>query len=501
VVTSIHELLSRDYRPRMLVVGDVMLDRYLWGDVQRISPEAPIPVFRVDRQEHRLGGAGGVSTMLAALDSDVTLASVVGSDLEGGAIRQLLEQAGIDASAVLAASDRVTTLKERLLGRTDSRNPQQMIRVDREQHESIGAELAERLLAAIEASLGEVDLVVVSDYNKGVCADEVTARLIALAEKHGLPVVADPTRDIDYARYRGCTCITPNRIEASLALGQEIATPEDGLDAARRLLRFGVDSVMVTLDRDGMAWADRRGNARLFPTHPRHVCDITGAGDVVLSTLAYAMASGVAWDEMVALANLAGGLEVERLGAMPITRQELLAAADRGGRSPARKIVFVEQLQAVLEQRRRQGERVVMTNGCFDLLHPGHVASLQEARKHGDLLVVGLNSDRSIRKLKGPDRPIVDEQGRAEMLAALACVDYVVLFDDASVTELVARVLPDVLVKSAEYAHHEVVGYEIVEAHGGRVVRVPVRGGYSTSTLVQRAVDSREAETTLSSFL
>jgi len=495
MAASLPELFGQTFRPRILVVGDVMLDRYLWGDVDRISPEAPIPVFKVGREEHRLGGAGSVTTMLAALDSDVALATVVGKDPEGRATRELLEETGVDTRAVIATPDRVSTLKERLLGRTHSRHPQQMIRVDREQSNPIDAELAERLLAAIEAQSDATDLVMISDYDKGVCAGELIPRIVELASRRNLSVVADPVRDVDYSRYRGCKCITPNRMEASLALGMEIVTPEDGLEAARRLLEFGIESAMVTLDCDGIAWADRDGNNRLFPIRPRQVYDITGAGDMVLSTLGYAMASGVAWDRIVELANLAGGLEVERLGVMPVTRRELLAALNNGGYAPTQKIVSIEELQAALERRRRERQKVVMTNGCFDLLHPGHIASLQEARKYGDLLVVGLNSDRSIREFKGPNRPVIDQRGRAEMLAALACVDYVVIFDEASVAPLVGQVLPDVLAKSAQYSHEQVVGHEIVEAAGGRVVRVPMRGAYSTTELVQRAAGTTDERT------
>jgi D-beta-D-heptose 7-phosphate kinase/D-beta-D-heptose 1-phosphate adenosyltransferase len=487
MATSLPQLLTQTFRPRILVIGDVMLDRYVWGDVDRISPEAPIPIFKVGKEEHRLGGAGSVSTMLAALDADVTLASIVGDDGEGKVTRAMLDQIGVDTGAVFTLPGRVSTLKERLLGRTHSRHPQQMMRIDREQSEAVDATTADRLLAAIERQLDRTDLVMISDYNKGVCAGEFIPRVIDMVKPHRLPVVADPVRDADYCRYHGCTCITPNRTEASLAVGMKIATPEDGLEAARRLLRFGIESVMVTLDRDGIAWADRQGNVRHFPIRPRQVYDITGAGDMVLSTLGYAMASGVAWHQIVELANLAGGLEVERLGVMPVTRRELAAAIRNGGYSPVQKVVSVDELRAALAPRRKQGERVAMTNGCFDLLHPGHVASLQEARNYGDLLVVGLNSDRSIRELKGPGRPIVDERGRAEMLAALACVDYVVLFDETSVAGLIGQVLPDVLVKSAQYAHDEVVGHEIVEAAGGRVVRVPMRGDYSTTALLRHA--------------
>jgi D-beta-D-heptose 7-phosphate kinase/D-beta-D-heptose 1-phosphate adenosyltransferase len=300
-----------------------------------------------------------------------------------------------------------------------------------------------------------------------------------------VPVVADPALGVDYHRYRGCTSITPNRTETGRALGRKIATAEQGLEAARDLLAFGVQSAVVTLDREGIAWWDARGPNGLFPVKPRQVFDITGAGDMVLAALGYGLAAGADWPMAIELANLAGGAEVERLGVAPLSRRELLAELS-GGYSSDHKIVSLEQAEEELDRRRRKGQRIVMTNGCFDLLHPGHVASLQYARNQGDCLVVGLNSDRSIRLLKGPGHPIIAERDRAEMLGALACVDYVVVFEAASVEGLVRRLAPDVLVKSAQYAPEEVVGYESVRRRGGTVALAPMKGDYSTSGLIER---------------
>jgi D-beta-D-heptose 7-phosphate kinase / D-beta-D-heptose 1-phosphate adenosyltransferase len=482
-------LLEQELHPRILLVGDVMLDRYLFGNVERISPEAPIPVLSIGKQEHRLGGASSVATMVATLGARTILATVVGDDVEGRVVRELLEKNGIDTRCVLTVHDRCTTVKERLLGRSQQRYPHQMMRVDREVTSPIESDQAEALLDGMASCIGDVDLVLVSDYNKGVCKGEMIQRVVALARAAGVPVIADPVKKADYHRYVGCTCITPNRLEAAMATDMTVETPQDGLDAARRLLQFGVESAIVTLDRDGMAWADNAGNARLVPARPRQVCDITGAGDMVLATLGYALAAGADAVTAIEIANTAGGLEVERLGVVPVTRDEILVELGRNSNTAGHKIVPIDQIEAHVRRLRHAGQRVVMTNGCFDLLHPGHVACLQEARRHGDCLLVAMNSDRSVRELKGAGRPIVDEQGRAEMLAALACVDCVVIFDDRSVGGLVERVAPDVLVKGGEYSVDQIVGSETVLDRGGCVVPVVMKSTYSTSALVDKIRD------------
>ncbi|MGD0898960.1 MAG: bifunctional heptose 7-phosphate kinase/heptose 1-phosphate adenyltransferase [Thermoguttaceae bacterium] len=478
-------LLERDLRPRILLVGDCMLDRYVWGDVERISPEAPIPILRIGRQEHRLGGAGSVALMLATLGAQTVLAAAIGQDEEGQTVRRLLDKHDINHRLVLSVADRPTTVKERLLGCAQQRYPHQMMRVDRETQEPIDTDTFERILSGIARCIDEIDLVLISDYNKGVCKGEMIPRLVELARAAGVPLLADPVKDADYRRYAGCTCITPNRAEAGRALGTRITTPQEGIEAGRRLLDFGVQSVVVTLDRDGMAWVDRSGRRLLFPARPRQVCDITGAGDMVLAVLGYLLAAGADPAAAIEVANVAGGLEVERLGVVPLTRREILAELSlTPGVEP--KVLSLDQIDAAVGRLRLAGKRIVMTNGCFDLLHPGHVASLQEARKHGDCLLVGLNSDRSVRELKGPGRPILDQRGRADMLAALACVDYVVIFDEASVQGLVERVLPDVLVKADQYSVEGVVGHETVLRHGGHVATVPTVSDYSTSGLIDK---------------
>lgn len=486
------QLLQRLPHPKILLVGDVMLDRYLWGDVDRISPEAPIPILNVTDSEERLGGAGSVAAFLRALDAEVVLATVLADDMESHRVRELLERQQIRLDCTLVAEGRSTTVKQRLLGRTHSRQPHQILRLDRECPGPIGAELITRLLAAFQRPVAEVDLILVSDYAKGVCSQELVSGVVSQARAAGMPVVVDPARGVDYERYRGCTAITPNRVEAGMAAGLRITTPKEGLEAARRLLNFGIDAAVVTLDRDGIAWYDKRGRRGLFPVRPRQVFDITGAGDMVLAALGYGLAAGADWPLAIQLANLAGGLEVEKLGVTPLTRWELLAELAESGSSCGHKLVSLDDLERQLGQRRSRGQRIVMTNGCFDLLHPGHVASLQFARTRGDCLVVAVNSDQSVAALKGAGHPLIRQQERAAMLAALACVDYVVVFDDPSVAGLVERLAPDVLVKSAQYAATEVVGHESVLAHGGEVVLAPMVPDYSTSSLIRKIREMKD---------
>jgi len=498
------DLLRDPAAARIVVVGDVMLDGYLHGVVERISPEAPIPILQVSHVEERIGGAGSVTMMLAALGVDVRLISVVGSDMPGGRVREILRSLGVDDGQVYTDAGRPTTFKQRLLGGTQSRQPYQMVRVDHECCRPLEQEIQKRLFDAACRSLDDADVLLISDYEKGVCGDELTAQLIREARQRGIPVLADPARGVDFTRYAGCRCITPNRSETIEAVGAPVGSVAEGLAAAQSLVRSArVDAVTVTLDRDGIALADRNGTTDHFPTRPIQVCDITGAGDMVLGMLGLATALGASLAEAVELANLAAGIEIQKQGVSPVSRAELIAELQRARQqsveptdetnAPSEKIVPVEQFLRQIEPLRRAGRKIVMTNGCFDLLHPGHVALLQAARAEGDLLVVGLNSDQSVQSLKGPTRPIVDEASRAAMLAAIGCVDYVVLFDTESVLPLVQQIVPDVLVKASQYEEEQIVGHQVVRQAGGRIVRVPMTQQFSTSDLIRKIRDEDQA--------
>jgi D-beta-D-heptose 7-phosphate kinase/D-beta-D-heptose 1-phosphate adenosyltransferase len=362
-----------------------------------------------------------------------------------------------------------------------------MIRVDYEAREPIPGAVESALIEKLPDAIAGADVVLISDYDKGVCTPRFLRSLIAACRSLDVRVIADPIRSSDYSKYRWAHCMTPNRLEAQLATGLTISTPEDALVVGRKLIaELDMESVLVTLDRDGMALVRADGRSELVRTRPRQVYDITGAGDMVLSVVGLCLASGADYDEAAALGNVAGGLEVEKIGVALLSRQEILRDLIDHHRPGSGKRLGREALIAEVRGQRDAGQKVVFTNGCFDLLHVGHVRLLREAAALGDYLVVGLNSDESVRLLKGPTRPINAEDARAEVLAALECVDAVTVFDEPTPRELIEVILPDVLVKGGDYQPAEVVGREEVEAAGGRLVLVPLVDGHSTTNLVSR---------------
>lgn len=482
------DVWKRLNHPNILVVGDLILDRYVWGDAERISQEAPVILLREQGQENRLGGAANVAHMLRGLEATVTLAGVVGADSDASQVRLELQSHGVDPSAVLTDPSRPTTVKIRFMGRAQHRHPHQMLRVDREVRQAMSAELSRRMLDSILPRLDEFDAILISDYAKGVCTAQLLGPLIAAARKAGKPIVADPASGGDYRLYQHATGVTPNRLETFKATGREIRTIDDGLLAGRQLVeQFQLDMAFVTLDRDGIALVTKDGIEAHLPTRVREVCDVTGAGDMVLATIGVGIAAGIVPVDLCRLANVAGGLEVEQVGVVPISRQQILTDLFHGQRSTAEKVCTLEQLQLRLADRKRTGQTVVLTNGCFDLLHAGHVSYLQEAAREGDCLIVAVNSDDSVRRLaKGPDRPLFSEDYRARMLAALEAVDFVVVFDEDTPHAVLRALKPDVLVKGGTYQEDQIVGREVVQEYGGRVKAMGALPGLSTTEIVQR---------------
>lgn len=488
LVPRLIELVESFGRKRVLLVGDMILDRYIYGDAERISPEAPVPVLRKRSDEERVGGAGSVAANLRALGLDVICCGVVGLDDAGHRVRALLESQRIGARGVIALPDRPTTTKTRFVGLAQHRHRQQLMRVDEEVTRVIAGPEAERFADMAVAAVKDVAVVCLEDYDKGLLTESLCQRIIEAARKMNKAVLVDPARLEDYSKYRGATILTPNRSEFRLAAGcRGESLPQIRAAAGELAEKHDLGGLLITVDRDGSILALRGQEAEHIATRPRAVYDNTGAGDAVLAMLAAAVAAGAGWEDAARLTNIAGGLEVEKFGCVPITREEVLADLRMSLGLGAGKIRSLEQLEAELALRRQRGESVVFTNGCYDLLHVGHVRFLEGCRAQGQVLVVGLNSDASVRAQgKGDGRPVVPQEQRAEVLAALQSVDYVVVFDEPTPKKIIERLSPDVLVKGQDWADKGVVGREHVEAHGGRVVLIPLVEGASTTNIIER---------------
>lgn len=493
------DAVERLGRPRLLVVGDLIVDRYVWGDAERISQEAPVILLHEQRQEIRLGGAANVAQMVKGLDAEVTLLSVIGADEEGRTACRELQRLDIDCGSVCIDDTRPTTLKTRYMGSAQYRHPHQMLRVDREVRTAITTGLATRLLNQILPHLHEFQAILVSDYGKGLCTGELLRPLIKVARAAGIPVIVDPASHGKCEAYHGATSVTPNRLETTRATGIEVRTVPDAFLAGKALCeQMGLDYAFVTMDRDGIALVHKDGRGEHLPTRPREVCDITGAGDMVMAMIGVGLGAGLEPADLGRLANIAGGLEVEQIGVVAISREEILADLMKSHRSHEGKVLSLSALQRHVLARQKTGQKVVFTNGCFDLLHAGHVSYLAEASREGQCLIVAINSDDSVRRLgKAPDRPIFDQEYRGRMLAALEVVDYVIVFDEDTPHALLHALKPDVLVKGGTYSAEEIVGREVVLAYGGTVKPMGAVEGLSTTEIVRRL---REQDATVLSM-
>ena len=489
--TRLIELMEHLPATKIALVGDFMLDRYLFGKTGRISPEAPVPVLHFSREEQRLGGAGFVLAALATLGAKVQAVGVLGKDAAADEIKRQLGSYQIDCSGLIESDARPTVSKVRLLGSSQDRTPQQMIRLDFEEPGPCDGPTCERVLLSARAAISTADLVCVEDYNKGVLTPEVTREIIRLARAAGKPVLIDPASLSDYSKYTGATALKLNRPEAERATGLAMRNPEQYAAGAVQLLKsLQLEAVVITLNEQGAYLATSAGEGRLLSTRPRQVADTTGAGDQVLAMLCVARAAGANWTDAVSLANVASGIEVERLGCVPITPNEVIQDLMLEHHQQAGKERAVSLLVKELDRHRAMGKRIVFTNGCFDIVHLGHVKYFQFAKAQGDLLVVGVNTDASIRRLKGPKRPVISEADRVGVLEELQSIDYLVRFDQDTPLELIHQIRPDVLVKGADYAKQQVVGWDFVEQNGGRVALAPLIDGRSTSAVIQRILEA-----------
>ena len=469
---------------RILVLGDVMLDRYVYGAVTRMSPEAPIPVLAIEREMAMPGGAGNVALNIAALGGAAILVGLVGDDAAGAELRDLLarQRTAITTDLVVDAA-RPTTCKTRFVA-----DRQQLLRADAEQAAPAGAAVTDALLAAFRRHLAEADAVILSDYAKGVLSAELLKAAIAAARAADVPIVADP-KSADFRRYNGVTVLTPNKGEAVAATGQVIAADIDAAVAAATALRtaFEVKAILITRGAAGMTLAERGAAVLHLPASAREVFDVSGAGDTVVATLALALAAKQTLADAARLANAAAGIAVGKIGTAGVRPDELRHALQAGrAHGIEAKIAGLDAAHEQVARWRARGERVAFTNGCFDLIHPGHVSLLAQARGAADRLVVGLNTDASVRRLKGPERPVQNELARATVMASLAAVDLVVLFDEDTPLDLIRLLRPDVLVKGADYRVDQVVGADVVQAYGGRVLLADLTPGQSTTGTIAR---------------
>lgn len=477
-------------RAKILVAGDMMLDLYIFGTVDRISPEAPIPVMLKDRERSRyvLGGAANVAVnMVAAGVPDVTVLSVVGRDDNGKSIRRELGSAGIQTDYIVEEDARVTTTKLRYIGQ----NNQQLLRVDNEDTFAVSNETVLKKLKILENTIDEYRLFVLSDYQKGFLTLEITQYLISLANNHHIPVLVD-VKDSNLAKYEDAFLLKPNRKELGILTGMSVNSTEDVIEAACFLCKAAkCEYVLTTLGADGMMLVNKKGLIRQGTSVAREVFDVTGAGDTFIAYFASGLMRGMELFEAMDMAGCAAGIQVSKLGTSIVCYEEVRKAMGElvSQHQNKRLNVYVPDGLKMLELQRCFGKTIVFTNGCFDILHAGHVTYLEQAAKLGDILVVGVNSDASTRRLKGKERPINILEDRIIVLESLECVDYIVPFEEDTPLKLIEKISPNVLVKGGDYQETDIVGADFVRAKGGTVKTIPLLKGRGTTNMINKILN------------
>lgn len=464
----------------ILVIGDVMLDRYLIGNVGRISPEAPVPVVLLNEQNERAGGAANVAVNLSLLGIKTHIIGCVGNDNEGDTLKKSIAAAGIDTSATISSKHRPTIAKTRILG-----GHQQMLRLDQESSAAFNDEENIQLLKAVQTELAsKPGIVILSDYAKGLLSDDICQEIIKACKNLDIPVLVDP-KGRDYSKYHGATALTPNKKETAEACEVDIndATLIEKSTALKH--KLNLEFLAVTRGEEGITLID--ADTHQIAATAQQVFDVSGAGDTVIATLAAGLLHGLSPLESLQLANLAAGVVVGKVGTVPITRDALLETlAKQQDNAQAQKICDLPELLEKVDAWKSTNDKVVFTNGCFDLLHAGHVTYLEAAKKRGNKLILGLNTDRSVSAIKGPTRPVVNEGDRARVLAALESVDAVILFDEDTPLDLIEAIKPNVIAKGSDYTADQVVGGKAVESWGGEIALIDLVEGRSTSNIIEK---------------
>ena len=472
----------RNSKPNILVVGDLMIDHYLWGDCDRISPEAPVQVVNVAKETSVLGGAGNVINNLHTLGASVSVASVIGQDEIGKELMLMLKSLGVKTEALISQEGRKTSKKSRVIA-----SHQQILRYDKESKEEIEEASVEKIVSAVKKDLFLYDMIILSDYGKGVLTARLCQEIITLASEQNKKVLVDP-KGINYSKYKGAHFLTPNKKEACEATGIDIIDDESLLRAGEWLRqKCELELSMITLSEDGIAIFDEKMHK--VPTVAKEVFDVTGAGDTVIASLAYAISSGKDIISAAQFANAAAAVVVGKIGSATASMDEIEAYESTLHQSSSdMHIKSHKEIELCVRSARDKNQRVVFTNGCFDILHLGHVKYLEVAKSFGDILIVGLNADSSVRELKGPERPINPEYDRAYLLAALEVVDYVVIFSEETPHDLIKMIEPDVLVKGGDYEGKAVVGTEFAK----ELKLVDFVDGKSTTRTIERIKDSNQ---------
>jgi D-beta-D-heptose 7-phosphate kinase/D-beta-D-heptose 1-phosphate adenosyltransferase len=470
----------------LMVVGDLMIDEYVWGEVDRISPEAPVQVVSVKNEEYTLGGSGNVVNNLVALGAKASVLGVTGTGRDRKLLLNRLDDLGVDAKGVIQERSRPTTKKTRVIA-----DHQQVLRIDRETKKGIATSTFKSLMALAAKIIPSVDLILISDYGKGLVSPALIADLVKIAKQNNKITIADP-KGLDFTKYSGVTLLTPNSKEAALASGVEISDEKDIAAAGKIIIeKFGIEKLLITCGKDGMVLFEPNQQPFKISTKARDVYDVSGAGDTVMAVLGLGMAVGLPLREAITLANTAAGIVVGKVGTATVSKRELSQALNQTSQDNTSKFKSLNEISQICRKLQRDRKRVILTNGCFDLLHVGHIRLFSASKQLGDVMIVAIDDDDSVKLLKGAGRPVIGVNERVRILSALDSVDYVVVFATSELDNVIRAIRPDVLTKGSDYESTEVLGREIVESYGGRIERISITEEISATQIINNIKKKR----------
>jgi len=471
--------ISKFNQTHLLVIGDLMIDEYLRGEVDHISPEAPVPVVAIKNQDYTLGGSGNVVNNLITLGAKVSVLGVIGKGRDGKLLLNKLDALGANTRGIIQEPGRHTTKKTRIIA-----EHQQVLRIDRESKKEISSQTFKKIIKHAEKIIPDVDVILISDYGKGMINRSMIKSLVQIANKHNTTTIADP-KGLDFTKYAGVNLLTPNKKEASLASGLEISDAKTLTEAGQMLLdKSGIQKLLITCGKDGMVFFEKDRKPSKTATKAREVYDVSGAGDTVIAVLGLGIAAGQSFKEAVSLANTAAGIVVGKVGTAAISQKELLQALQLTVAETVSKHQSLKELCELCRKLQKDRKRIVLTNGCFDLLHVGHIKLFSASKKLGDVMIVAIDDDDSVRSLKGSGRPVISATERVRILSALDSVDYITVFANSELDKVIESIHPDILTKGSNYDSEEVLGRDVVESYGGRVELIPITEEISTTQII-----------------